>query len=324
MVTDALEQLAGLFSRRFFFNALLPTLVFGTAICASIVTSWWSFGAASAWWAPLDSLTRLLLVLGYVAFVYFLAAGVSSQWRNIVRLFEGYPVAALARRVGHRSPGHRWHYLRMLRLQSEENGDPTKAYYRYAPSGSPDEVLPSRLGNILLAGERYADDRYGVDTIYFWSRLYPLLPEAFQREYEAALTQYQFPLVVAFLSTLSVVASSGMLLISHAPAPLFAAVLCVGALISYGAYVLSLASAVEMAELQRTAFDLYRGKLLAAWPTVADIHDERTAFVQIKAFVVAGAPPAWQDAQSRHKARNTAVESDGRGLGPNEQTHGSE
>ena len=304
MIAESLERLASLFSRRFFFNALLPTFVFGTAIAASTVGSWWSFHDASAWWDPLDLLTRLLVVLGYLALVYFLAAGVASQWRNIVRLFEGYPVAALARRLGRRPPGQRWHGDRMVLLNTEQHGDPARAYYRYPQGVQPEAVLPTRLGNILLAGERYADDRYGIDTIYFWTRLYPLLPEAFQREYEAALTQYQFPLVVAFQSAVSAVVCSATLLSAHVPALMFAGVLGAGMLLAYSAYALSLSSAIEMAELQRTAFDLYRGQLLLAWPTVADIADEKVAFAKIKAFVVAGAPPRWDEEQERHRSRH--------------------
>src|SRR3954451_16208119 len=66
----------------------------------------------------------------------------------------------------------------------------------YAPQGSTTAVL----GNVLLAGERYPLERYGVDPIFFWPRLYPLLPEQFQRDYEEFVTEYEFPLVVSTLA----------------------------------------------------------------------------------------------------------------------------
>ena len=39
-------------------------------------------------------------------------------------------------------------------------------------------VVPTRLGNILKASELYANQRYGLDPVLIWSRLYGLLPES--------------------------------------------------------------------------------------------------------------------------------------------------
>lgn len=305
MITEALQQLAGLFSRRFFFNALLPTFVFTTFVVATVVANWWSIETTSAWWIRLDLLTRLLLLLAYFALVYFLAAAVSSQWRNIVRLFEGYPLRAVANRLKVKKPlGQRWHQERMDQLQSDEKGSAGQAYYRYPSEYYRKEILPTRLGNILLAGERYANDRYGIDTIYFWPRLYPLLPEAFQRDYEASVIQYEFPLVVAFQASVTTTICTVVLLITHAPAAVFVAVLLGGAAVAYGAYNLSLSSAIEMAEKQRSAFDLYRDRLLAAWPSVADVKDEKAAFAKIKAFVVLNEPPGWEPPHADYVERH--------------------
>jgi len=302
MITDALQQLAGLFSRRFFFNALLPTFIFTTFVVSTAVASWWTIGSASVWWGQLDLLSRLLVVLAYIALVYFFAAAMASQWRNIVRLFEGYPLLAIASRLKIKSLIQRWHQERMDQLQEE---DEEKAYFRYPSEIWVEAILPTRLGNILLAGERYAEDRYGIDTIYFWPRLFPLLPEALQRDFDEAVIQYQFPLVVAFESTISTILCAATLLITHGPAIMFIVILLGGAAITYGAYNLSLSSAMEMAEIQKSAFDLYRDRLLTAWPSVADVKDERVAFMKIKGFVVMNAPPDWErphaDYVNRHR-----------------------
>jgi len=170
MITEALQRLAGLFSRRFFFNALLPTFVFTTLTIVIVAVTGSSGTAVSEWWSRLDLLTRILLVLVYLALVYFLAAALASQWRNIVRMFEGYPFVAFMDRRRRAVVGQRWHRRRMDELQSEDKGDPASAYYRYPLNAEGGRVMPTRLGNILLAGERYAYDRYGIDTIYFWPR----------------------------------------------------------------------------------------------------------------------------------------------------------
>lgn len=312
MITEAVQQITSLFSRRFFFNALLPTFVFTSFTLAVVILGG---GATSVWlgrWGNLDLLARLLIVFAYIAFIYLLAAAVASQWRNIVRLFEGYPLVAVARKLGFVPVGTRWHQQRMKELLSESHlGRPDQAYYKYPPEGYLSKLLPTRLGNILLAGERYPRDRYGIDAIYFWPRLFPLLPEAFQRDYELAVIQYQFPLVVAFQSGFSTLLCSAILLGQQAPPLFFLGVLVGGFALSYAAYALSLMSAVEVSEIQRSAFDLYRERLLMAWPSVQDVTDERAAFRRIRAFVVQGAQPAWgknHDAYtSRHREDQATV-----------------
>lgn len=304
MITEALQQVAGLFSRRFFFNALLPTFAFTTV---SLVIGGVARGATPAWsalWFGMDVLGRLLLVMAYVALIYLLAAAVASQWRNIVRIFEGYPLVAVSNRFGRTPIGRSWHQAKQRKLLSPTDGRPDQAYYRYPSGLYQDSLLPTRLGNILLAGERYSRERYGIDAIYFWPRLYPLLPIEYQREYEESVIQYQFPLVVSFLSFVSTVACSVVLIAEGAPPLFFAAVFATGIALAYWSYSLSLMSAIEMAEIQRSAFDLYRGRLLLAWPSVSDVEDERVAFRRILAFVVHGAPATWSASHGRYVVRN--------------------
>jgi hypothetical protein len=306
VITEAIQHLAGLFSRRFFFNALLPTFVFATMTTGVVALSGAHGPDVETWWGRLDLLTRILVALVYVALIYFLSGAVASQWRNIVRIFEGYPLLPLVRRWP-RLLGEQWHLARMAELTDPEKGKPSEAYYKY-PSTSGTDILPTRLGNILLAGERYASTRYGVDTIYFWPRLYPLLPAEFQRDFALAVIQYQFPLVVAFEAAIATAVCSVALAVAHVPVPVFLAVVFGGTAIAYGAYVLSLPSAMEMAEQQRAAFDLYRDRLLAAWPAVRDITNQKQAFLQIKAFVVLGAPTDWEQPRDEFMRRRRETE----------------
>lgn len=305
MITEAVQQIAGLFSRRFFFNALLPTFTFASLTLAVAIVGGGSTSDRVQQWNNLDLLAQLLLIFAYIALVYMFAAALASQWRNVVRLFEGYPLAAIAQRLGFVPIGKRWHQERMQSLLSEdEGGRPDQAYYRYPPERYLEKVLPTRLGNILLAGERYPQDRYGIDAIYFWPRLYPLLPEEYQREYELAVIQYQFPLVVSFLSSISAFLCGGILLTQRASPFLFVGVLLGGIGVAYAAYSSALMSAVELSEIQRSAFDLYRGRLLMAWPSVQDITDEKAAFRHIRAFVVQGANPSWANNHEEYAARH--------------------
>jgi hypothetical protein len=47
---------------------------------------------------------------------------------------------------------------------------------RYFPE-RPEHLLPTRLGNVLRAGEERAGAPYGLDAVAVWPRLYPLLPD---------------------------------------------------------------------------------------------------------------------------------------------------
>jgi hypothetical protein len=321
VLTEGFQQLASVFTRRFFFNALLPTLVFASLTIAAVLVSVTSLGDMSAWWQRLDVLTRIITALSYLAGIWFLAAAVASQWRGIVRLYEGYPLTRLAATLGVPAVGVRWHQRRLDELRGNKTAKLQIAYDLYPLAKSRKRVLPTRLGNILLAGERYSKERYAIESYFFWPRLYPLLPEQFQREYDEFVMTYQFPLVVSFEATLTwLIASVALLATGQSPAA-FAVVFGVGLVVSYVAYVLSLEPAKEVAEQQRVAFDLYRDRLLEAWPTVADIRDEREAFRKIMWFVMANIPsdPDWEASQKAHHDRRTGSD---RG-GPTPERRGS-
>jgi hypothetical protein len=305
VVTDALAQLSTVFRRRFLFNALLPTLVFGSLLAAVVVASVSSLHSLGAWWVELDVLSKALTVLAYLAAVWFLAGAVASQWRGIVRIFEGYPAIRI---FGVQIPGVAWHKARMRQLWGAEGEtvepDAHEAYPRYPLTEDEEEILPTRLGNILLAAERYSLSRYGMDSIYFWPRLFPLLPEQFKNDYEEFILNYQLPLVIAFESMMVAVLGGFIILSTEGSALLFVLWFGGGSLIAYFFYALSLSNAEEMGEQQRTAFDLYRHLLLEQWPTPEDVKDECAAFNEIQEFIVSNMPPSWGTPQLAHQHRH--------------------
>lgn len=310
MFPGALAQLSAVFTRRFLFNALLPTVVFGTVLFAVGVADFSSFAKLARWWARLDVLSKAMVVLIYAAVMWFLAAAVASQWRGIVRLFEGYPAKKL---LGDRAPGRAWHIAHRRRLwlgvdEEDTPPDPNLGYYRYPlledEERDEEEVLPTTLGNVLLAGERYAALRYGLDTIIFWPRLYPLLPEPFRTQFQEHLIEYEFPLVLAFMATATGWLGGALTLFAGGAPSLFLTVFAGGNLAGYLAYRLSISTAEELAEQQRTAFDLYRGALLDQWPTPLDVEDEKEAFHRIEDFIISNDAPAWAHSQQRHQRRH--------------------
>jgi hypothetical protein len=305
VLAEVLAQVSTALRRRFLFNALLPTLVFFSLLTTIVVASVGSLSGVGAWWVSLDVFSKAVTVVSYLAAVWFLAAAVASQWRGIVRLFEGYPAVRLLR--GH-MPGIRWHGAERRRLWSGDGADvdaePEFAYYRYPLPEDEEDVLPTTLGNILLAGESYARSRYGMDTIFFWPRLFPLLPERFQAEYEEYLINYEFPLVVSFEAIVVAVLGGLTVLLTGGSPALFLLSFGGGSTIAYAFYRLSFSGAEELSEQQRTAFDLYRHLLLEQWPTPRDVRDEKAAFEEIENFILWNMPPSWGHPQSLHRRRH--------------------
>ncbi|GIM97133.1 hypothetical protein [Paractinoplanes toevensis] len=306
MIPGTLATLSTVFRRRFLFNALLPTTVFAGVLALVVIQNVGSMRIVGAWWGRLDAISKAVTLLTVSAIVWFLAVAVASQWRTIVQIFEGYP---LIRLFGRNAPGIDWHRKRRWELWEGENDDHERAFHRYtliedaSEEAEEGEVLPTTLGNILLAGERYALSRYEMDTIQFWPRLFPLLPAEFRAEYEEFIVEYEFPLVVSFLSATTGFIGAAVTLLCGGPPLLFAVCFIGGALIAYLFYVLSFSAAEELAEQQRTAFDLYRHLLLEQWPTPPDVRDERAAFKEITGFIVNNSPPSWGRPQSLHRRR---------------------
>jgi hypothetical protein len=84
-------------------------------------------------------------------------------------------------------------------ITEEENEIAAKNYFKAYEELSipetiiPEEaVLPTRLGNILRAAEMYPYERYGMDGITLWSKLFKTLPKEFQEEIETAYDELLF------------------------------------------------------------------------------------------------------------------------------------
>jgi hypothetical protein len=51
------------------------------------------------------------------------------------------------------------------------------------------DMMPFRIGNILRSAERYSGDRYGLDAIVCWTRLWLLLPDATKKDIQDSRTE---------------------------------------------------------------------------------------------------------------------------------------
>lgn len=318
MIPDIVGQSAGRFNERYFLTALVPTAVFAPATAAVVLASADRLNDVTSWYSRQTPLTQVLAVLAVAALVWFLATLLASQWNNIVRLYEGYPLVRLSVfvnriliRLGAPAwlqgdppgvAGHRRRYLRLQRRAALTDKRATRkpgSAYEAEPAAllhddyPPDahRVLPTALGNIIRAAEDYGYHRYGFDVIYLWPRLTVVLPPDYLDDVERAVIEYQTPLMVSFGSSILAV-SSFLLIFSTISTTSFVLIFGASWAMSWLAYRLSFQAAKDYGDLLRTAVDLYRTDLLERWwPELLTIEDDRLRLQTLREFVITGKKP---------------------------------
>lgn len=288
---SAFREASEVFNRRFFFNALLPVAVVVPLTLTGVLYCFDSLGPVLTSIGALSVIAQALILLATLAVLWLLAGIVASQWRAITRIFEGYPLLEYwpFARFGIACPGVAWHARRQLAFRSQ----PDRLYSEYCrPHADRPDVLPTRLGNILHSAERYPVERYGIDPILLWPRLYPLLPDQFRDDYGEFVEAYEFSVVLCSLVGAGTTIVAGAELATAQPPLTFAATAIVGWLLCLALYRAACSSARLYAEQLRTAFDVYRDRLVELFPAIATVHDDREKFKTIQALIIFGDPAA--------------------------------
>jgi hypothetical protein len=170
---------------------------------------------------------------------------------------------------------------RQYTLTSERNEN-------YPPSL--DLLLPSRFGNILRAAELYPGSRYTIDAVPLWGRMAHVIPEDSMEKVDQANNQCSFLLNAALLSSIFSVLSflaaayQGLVLwaclsskqllyfiaIDQLPSiyeqriGIYIVLALLGCMVAWFFYEASLLNVTQYGDMIRTAYDLYRFRLLEA------------------------------------------------------------
>jgi hypothetical protein len=250
-----------------------------SALLLSPAFAFWGAGALAWLWtragaaereraldelAKLSQLAQAIVLVGALLVVAATGLVVDRLAPAVIRLLEGYwprplrrPLAArIARRKA--SAEARWGELQA----GWEAGSVTRddvaelvALERRLSRLPADEreLMPTRLGNLLRAAESRPGEKYGLDAVQAWPRLWLVLPDSTKQEVSAAgadlntsTTWWTWSALVAVWTVFT-------------PLALVAAV--VAAALSYGAL---LAGATRYGQLVEAAFDLHRGLLYDA------------------------------------------------------------
>ena len=277
---NVVASAASIFERRFLKNAFLPVLLLPVAVLAP-----WSLQGGR-----LDSLeahfqheglgVRIIEVALYFGITWFIAAILASQWRNVIRLFEGYPLMRLPW-VGQACA--KWYHTRSEELESDPS--PWPLYYNFPMDSS--DFLPTRLGNVLCAAERYPYYRYGADSIVLWPRLYHILPREFVDDVEEARASLEFLLVISLWFVVTGAGALVLLIASHSSFLLMLFILALATVGSYAFYISGIGAAIEYGEELRSGMELFRLQLLE-WmklPPPKNLGEEQDTWNRLLQFI---------------------------------------
>ena len=307
MLGTLFDKVTGLFDSRFVLALLLPVFAFaaGTAALAATMTGWHQ---ADTWWAGLDAARQVALGVAAAAAVVVLAIIIGTQVVAMTRVLEGYwPsrwVNATLGRLG------RWRE-RKRRASLAAAADTSdlaalRSYLAFPPDGEP---LPTRLGNALLAAESYPGDeqRWGIDAVFWWPRLYLILPDSARDQVDNARASLDQLVVLTMLSAAFGVVS---LALSCAGLNLAAGLGCAAGalLLSRSSYLAAVTAAAVFGDLVRSSYDLFRGDLLGklGWPMPPTLAAERQLWTalgeQLYARGTTRQGRAWLDAPRKPPA----------------------
>jgi hypothetical protein len=204
-------------------------------------------------------------------------------------------------------------------------------------------VMPTRLGNVMKASEVYAYDRYFIEAITIWPRLFSVLPSGFIKDMEEKNNHFMFLLN----STLLIYVTSGFCLLAAflgffyqaCKYPLFCStlhklkslqtgfdeipplmyLLICAALIYFGyrLYRIAVNAAQDFGLFYRAGFDLYRMELLKQLhrKLPQDLGDERNTWLALSTFFISGDRLIWDIEKIKypryqyHKMNNQQKES---------------
>lgn len=253
------------------------------------------------WWTGLPLLAQGLALCAVPLLVIASAALGAALQGPLLRLLEGYwPTWAvgladdLVAGIARRRDSDEQRYQKLAQSQDtlgrheREELARLEIGLREIPVNAND-LLPTRLGCLLRAAERKPAEKYGLDGVICWSRLWLLLPEATRGELNAARSALDKAVNLWLWGLLFIVWTPLSLLPHRAVATWWP--LCAGLVVMLIAYRQALAAARTFGLLLEAAFDLYRWSLYQSlgWRLPATPAQERESGAKLTQYLWRGA-----------------------------------
>jgi hypothetical protein len=286
-----LESFGSKLAEQWVASLLTPAFVFwaGGAI-AGLQRFHWS--TVSAWFKQQpEPLQIALLVAGFCliaasAFVvqrfeFAALRFLEGYWHPWLRCLRNWLIAKQAKRS--QAQSDRWQQLIGIdpaQLNAEQRDELSQLDWQQLHTPLPNQLMPTRLGNLLRAAEQRPLEKYGLDAIVCWSRLWLLLPDAVKQDLQAARTE---------LNTATRIWLWSLLFIIWLIWGAWWAVL-LGILSAFFAYNWAITAATNYGELIEATFDLYRHLLYQSlrWNLPPDPNEESRVGRQLTQYISRG------------------------------------
>jgi hypothetical protein len=289
MFQTIFEKFSGFLDQRFIVSVWIPCLFFWAAMLG-LAAGWAGPSVLLAWWKQQPAELQVALAVLLLAWITFFARLLLSVLGTLVRIYEGYwdSLPLLGEFQKRRK---RFYADKIAGL--EAGNKQGVIYLRFPPVSRADDVMPTRMGNILKNGEVYPELLYEMDAVLIWPRLYSVLPEAMVTNFGSAAAELELMLVISALGAAFAVAG-GVTALILLPWPLTAACILAGALVAWLGYEGALRSAVSYNSLVKAAFDLHRGTLLKTigWSPATSYTKEKNQWKNISELWRQNQPPA--------------------------------
>lgn len=164
MVGTLADKISGLFDPRFRLTVWLPTVVFAVATggVAVLGVGW---AKSVSWWRSAGTEGQVALAILAFSGVTLLAFLISARLMSFAQFFEGYwDELPFGQRLANRRKAH--YRARLVVLAAAASKDDAegqraqaKMYYWYPPADTPDEVMPTRVGNVLACASENSSRR---------------------------------------------------------------------------------------------------------------------------------------------------------------------
>ena len=279
MSAKFLEGVGGKLAEKWVATLLTPAFVFwvGGAIATLQKIGW---KQPSDWFYQQPEPLQIAILIAGFCVIAASAFVVQRFDLAVLRFLEGYwypwlrPIRRwLIAREGKRSQqmGDRWQALSQInpsQLTAEQRDELVQLDWQQQQIPLPGQLMPTRLGNILRAAERRPLEKYGLDAVICWSRLWLLLPESVKKDLQEARADLNAAARIWLWSVLFM-GWAGVGAWWAIPLGVAAAV--------FAYYGWAIAAASTYGDLIEASFDLYRHLLYQSlrWNLPPDPSEER-------------------------------------------------
>lgn len=295
MSAKFLESVGSKLAEQWVATLLTPAFMFwcGGAIAAIKHFGWHSI---NSWFVQQSEAPSTIVLLAGVFSLIAVSAFVVQRFDvSVLRFLKGYwsPLLFFLRPLRQwlvkrnvqqgKRIGDRWQRLKQLplhQLTPALHAEFSQLDWKQQHLPLPNNIMPTRLGNLLISAEGHSLERYGLDFAVCWSRLWLLLPEGVKKEFQAARAELNVAARVWLWCLLFM--GWGFWVWWLAPLGLLAAF--------FTYYYWAIPAAFNYGELIRASFDLYRVLLYDGlrWILPEDPNEERKVGEDLSSYLWRG------------------------------------